>query len=420
MSAFSFLHAADIHLDSPLRGLERYEGAPVEEIRGATRRAFENLVALAIDEEVAFVVIAGDLYDGDWKDYNTGLFFVRQMARLAEAGIAVFVVAGNHDAASHITRSLRPPGNVHLFATGAAETVTMDAVGVALHGRGFATREVTEDLSLEYPPAVSGMLNIGVLHTSLTGRPGHQTYAPCSVDGLRGKGYQYWALGHVHQREVVSQEPWIVFPGNIQGRHARETGAKGCSVVTVVDCRVGCVEHRDLDVVRWALCEVEATESETFDDVLQAVEGALQSAADSADGRLVAARLRVSGATRAHGPLHARRAQLIAECRALTAVVAGDRLWLEKVLVETAPAASDQTAARDDSLSGLLAGLADVGEAEQAVLATELSELRRKLPAELLSGPEAFDPTSPEALRSALEDAKALLIERLLGRNDAG
>ncbi len=117
-----FLHAADIHLDSPLRGLERYEGAPVEEIRGATRRAFENLVDLAVSEKVAFLLLAGDLYDGDWKDYNTGLFFAAQMRRLDEAGIPVFLIAGNHDAASQITRSLRPPSNVTVLSTKKPET----------------------------------------------------------------------------------------------------------------------------------------------------------------------------------------------------------------------------------------------------------------------------------------------------------
>src|SRR3954451_12908760 len=101
-----FLHAADVHLDSPLSGLERYAGAPADEIRAATRRAFAGLVSLAVEEEVAFVLLAGDLYDGDWKDYNTGLFFAAQMARLEKAGIRAFLAAGNHDAASQITKVL--------------------------------------------------------------------------------------------------------------------------------------------------------------------------------------------------------------------------------------------------------------------------------------------------------------------------
>ena len=418
--AFKFLHAADIHLDSPLRGLERYQDAPYEEIRGATRRAFENLVALAIEEAVAFVVIAGDLYDGDWKDYNTGLFFNRQMARLGEAGIPAFVVAGNHDAASQISRSLRPPGNVRYFATAAAQTQTLDNWAVALHGQGFATREVKDDLSLGYPAAVPGLFNLGLLHTALTGRPDHEPYAPCTVDGLRSKGYQYWALGHVHQREVVSEDPWIVFPGNIQGRHARETGRKGCTLVTVDGGRVVQVEHRDLDVLRWQILEVAAAGAADLDEVLARAEPVLLSATARSEGRLLAVRLRITGSSEAHGRLHARREALVAECRSLAVTVGGDALWLEKVQVDTSPLpAPAQELRRDDALLGLLDTLQalEPGADHLAQLAGELEQLRRKLPHELLSGPEGFDPTDPAQARAALDDVKALLVERLLARS---
>ncbi|HEV7786627.1 MAG TPA: DNA repair exonuclease, partial [Thermoanaerobaculia bacterium] len=256
---FRFLHAADVHLDSPLRGLERYEGAPVEEIRGATRKAFVNLVDLAIHEEVAFLLLAGDLYDGDWRDYNTGLFFIAQMRRLEAAGIPVFVVAGNHDAASQITKVLRPPANVRMLGTKKPETVRLEEIGAAIHGQGFAAASVKEDLSAGYPTADPFLFNVGLLHTSLDGRPGYASYAPCTVAGLRSRGYQYWALGHVHEREEVSRDPWIVFPGVLQGRHVRETGAKGATLVTVGDREVVSVEAHELDVMRWAVCTADAT-----------------------------------------------------------------------------------------------------------------------------------------------------------------
>ena len=263
MSSFKFLHAADIHLDSSLHGLERYDGAPVEEIRSATRRAFDNLIELAIDQKVAFVLLAGDLYDGDWKDYNTGLYFMQRMARLREAGIKVFMVAGNHDAASQITKSLRLPDNVTLFAAQSPEQVILQDLNVVIHGQSFARRAVTDDISLAYPQGNSQQFNIGLLHTCLDGKPGHEPYAPCTVDGLRSKGYKYWALGHVHQREVVSQDPWIIFPGNIQGRHIRETGSKGCTLVTVDNAEVVNVEHHKLDVMRWFFCELDVSGIDT-------------------------------------------------------------------------------------------------------------------------------------------------------------
>ena len=299
----------------------------MEEIRGATRRAFENLIQLAIDEKVAFVLLAGDLYDGDWKDYNTGLFFTRQMLRLQDVGIMAYVVAGNHDAASQITKTLRAPQNVHVFGTRAPETVVLEKLGVAVHGQGFPTRAVTDDLSQRYPLADSDLFNIGLLHTSLDGRPGHEAYAPCTLDGLRSRGYQYWALGHVHKREVVAKEPWIVFPGNTQGRHARETGSKGCSLVTVDAGRVVAVEHRSLDVVRWSICSVDVSEAKTLDEVYDLAAHALADAVGGAEGRLVAARMRFEGACPVHTRLRAAREQVTNECRSLAGMIAPGDLF---------------------------------------------------------------------------------------------
>jgi DNA repair exonuclease SbcCD nuclease subunit len=414
---FSFIHAADIHLDCSLHGLERYEGAPVEEIRSATRRAFDNLIELAIDEEVAFVLLVGDLYDGDWKDYNTGLYFVERMVRLREAGIRVFIVAGNHDAASQITKHLRLPENVSLFSTKNPQQVILDDLNVAIYGQGFATRAVTDDLSLSYPQGDPQRFNIGLLHTCLDGKPGHELYAPCTVDGLRSKGYQYWALGHVHNREEVSQDPWVVFPGNIQGRHIREVGPKGCTLVTVESGDILAVDHRDLDVMRWSLCELDVSTSESVDDVYEQVRKTLKSALDSAEGRPVAVRLVLRGSCTAHAALHADRECWIQEYRALATGLSGAGVWLEKVSIKTKPSLSaDEIFEREDALSGLLRAIRDIELDASALdeLADEMSVLRQKLPAELLGGDDPYDPANPDLLKDTLEDIKELLVNRLL------
>ena len=155
---FKFLHAADIHLDSPLRGLDRYEGCPVAEIRGATRRALDRLVRLAVAEQVAFVLIAGDVYDGDWPDHGTGLFFAKKMAELKDARIPVYLISGNHDARNKMTRELRLPDGVHLLSSGKPETLHLPAVDVAIHGQSFATEKVSEDLAASYPAPVARVL----------------------------------------------------------------------------------------------------------------------------------------------------------------------------------------------------------------------------------------------------------------------
>ena len=183
--AFKFIHAADIHLDSPLRNLERYEGAPTEEIRGATRKSLENLVNLAESENVDFVLLAGDVYDGDWKDYNTGLHFAGQMSKLRDRGIRVLAISGNHDADSQITQKLKLPENVTFLSTSHPETQKLDDINVAIHGQGFPKAAVTKNLAKEYPIGDPSFFNIGLLHTCLVPAEAgaHQPYAPCSIGG---------------------------------------------------------------------------------------------------------------------------------------------------------------------------------------------------------------------------------------------
>jgi exonuclease SbcD len=420
---FRFLHAADIHLDSPLQGLERYPDAPVEAVRAAPRRAFERLVDLALDERVAFVLLAGDLYDGDWKDYNTGLFFVAQMRRLADAGIPVQLVSGNHDAASQITKRLSLPPNVHHFAAGSPETIELRDYDVAIHGQSFPARRVADDLSAGYPPADRGRFEIGLLHTSLDGRPGHAAYAPCSVEGLRSKGYAYWALGHVHAREeVLRGDPWIVFPGNLQGRHARETGGKGATLVSVDHGRIVEVAHRDLDVVRWARIEVDLTGRDREDDALGRVAEALAQSRLDAEGRLLAARVVITGTTGAHDALVRDPDRWRHELRSLAGELGDPGVWLERVELATrSPRDLASLLERGDALGGLLRRIEGLESAsfEAGGVGEILAELKRKLPPGLLGDDESgdgerCDPTHPDWLRARLPAVRDLLWSRLL------
>jgi DNA repair protein SbcD/Mre11 len=409
---FKFIHAADIHLDSSLRGLERYEGAPVEQIRGATRRALENLVDLAIAEKASFVLLVGDLYDGDWKDYNTGLFFTAQMTRLREANIRVFLVAGNHDAGSQITRHLRLPDNVTMFSTQASERKVLADFDVALYGQGFHTRAVTKDLSVAYPQPDPTLFNIGLLHTSVDGRQGHEPYAPCTVEGLLSKGYNYWALGHVHKREILHEDPWILFPGNTQGRHVRETGPKGCLLVTVEDGRV-LPEFRELDMVRWAVCEVDASGATTAEDALDRVRHALMRELAESAGRPLVVRVRVIGPCTAHRELSLNVERWTNEIRASAIDLSGGALLIEQVKMHTQTKVDfEQILKRDDPLGALFRAIRDLDADEQllADMSGEFRDLQRKLPPELRTGDEAIDLDNPETLRQAIVDVKHLLL----------
>ena len=409
---FRFIHAADPHLDSPLRGLEAHEGAPVALLRGATRKAFENLVNLAIDEAVNFVVIAGDLYDGDWKDYSTGLFFRGQMVRLEAKKIPVYLIAGNHDAASVISKKLTLPENVHVFSTRTAETMEVPGLAAVIHGRGFPHRAVPENLAVDYPAAVPGKFNLGLLHTSLTGRPDHDTYAPCSEQDLRNKGYAYWALGHIHQPEVISEDPWIVFAGNCQGRHARETGPRGCRLVTVKDSlEVASAEWRDLDVVRWQAVEVPLAGVENEAGAIKGIREALAGAVAAAEGRLLATRIHLTGATALHGSLHRDAQHWRAQVQALAQDFGEESVWVERLRVGTRPIYDLAELAARDALTKTVLETLETATHHLPALPDHITEMLDVLPPELRAEVAAeWDPDQRPAL---MEEVRAIILEAL-------
>ena len=411
---FKFLHAADLHLDSPLRGLEQYEAAPVERMRQATRRALENLVRLAVEERVAFVLLAGDLYDGDWRDYQTGLFLIRQMSLLQDAGIRVFIISGNHDAENKMTRSLKLPNNVFSFPTDRAKTERLDDWDVALHGQGFANAAVKENLVPGYPGAANGCFNIGLLHTGMDGREGHARYAPCSLDDLRSRGYDYWALGHVHTREQLLENPLVAFPGKVQGRHIRENGAKGCLVVTVDRGQVKECRFEAVDVVRWEACEVDAAGAIDTDDVLTRTIDKLTGLTQTADNRLLAVRIEIQGACPAHAELLASQAHIVQEIRSQSVQNMGDLAWIEKVKFRTEAPGQTLASTGDGPLEELRQLIQELRENEPALgeLAGPLDDLKRKLPPEIMSDDLALGEAA--TLRRLLDQVEPMLLQRLL------
>ena len=410
-----FIHCADIHLDSPLRGLELYDGAPVAEMRDATRRAFANVVDLAIERTADCVLIAGDIFDGDWPDFNTGLHFAAQLRRLAAADIRVFLCYGNHDAVSKLTRSVPLPQNVFSFPASRPATQVVEELGVAIHGQSFASEAVRSDLASAYPAPHSGLLNIGLLHTALSGREGHQPYAPTTAQRLADKGYDYWALGHVHKREIVRETPWIVFPGNTQGRHARETGAKGCMVVEAEPLLgIRSVEFVATDVARWHQLVIDIAPLASADDLHAAVQTAVRSLQAAAEERLLAIRLTLAGSGPLHRQLVADREALRAQLAASVGEASAGRAWLEKVRVRvTAPLDLERLAGRDDPIGVLIRSL-DSLAAEPATLqslaAAVLADLDQKLPPDLRGADGGWVLDSPAALADALAAAR----ERLL------
>jgi DNA repair exonuclease SbcCD nuclease subunit len=348
---FSFLHAADLHLGSPFLGLSSNDEELARGISAASREAFEELIDQAISRQVKFVVIAGDIYDGDWKDTTIGHFFNRQMARLQRAGIPVYEVRGNHDAESVITSAVTLPDSVKVFSSKRPETFLIPELKVALHGQSFANRSVSENLAQKYPALVPGWFNIGVLHTSCDGRPPHANYAPCSVQDLLQRGYQYWALGHCHEYEVANSVPPIIFPGNLQGRSIRETGLKGAVVVEVEDGEVTSFSRLPLSRIQWALISADLTGVASEEEAFEVIRGEIQKEVNLASGTPVVFRMVLSGSTPLHRMLHAEPGRVVDEVLA-AANHCTDAIWLESVKVQiTQPVVA--TAGQDSPLAAI-------------------------------------------------------------------
>lgn len=400
------MHAADLHLGSPLLGLSLKDEAVARRFAEASRAALVALVDEAISAKVAFLLIAGDVYDGEWRDATTGLFFAQQMSRLAREGIPVFLIKGNHDADSVVTKDITLPANVTVFSSRSVETKALEQWRVALHGRSFPKQAVTDNWALDYPQAKTGWLNIGLLHTSCDGRPGHDSYAPCSVQDLASRGYDYWALGHVHEHEILSRDPWIVYPGNIQGRSIRECGAKGAVLVRVEDGRIADVTRVLTDHARWSEVSFDVSGLESDAAIFAALETAFEPVARAAEGRLVAARLRLTGRTALHHRLVALRERLIDEAQAAAHRVAED-IWIEKVRIEThAPEALAPPDLVGLDLGALVAGLDD------AELRAELARLAGDVEAKQGHASLAL---ASEDMTAIMAEARALLLGRAGG-----
>jgi exonuclease SbcD len=413
---YRFVHAADIHLDSPLRSLALRDSDLADLIGNATRRAFVRVVDLCLDEQVDALLLAGDLYDGDQTSMKTARFLAEQLRRLHEAGIRVFVIRGNHDALSRITKELTLPETVKLFG-GRAEAIAIERGSgqfpVAIHGLSFAQPHAPESLIGKYRPPVEGAVNIGLMHTSLAGAAGHDLYAPCSLADLQGTGFRYWALGHIHKRSVVEGGCAIVMPGMPQGRDINEVGAKSVTLVTIGDDRSIRIEERITSIAQFERVSVDATGIDDWRDLVAALARALeQTRGDIASEHLVA-RLRVMGATPLAWRIRRDLDLLKTEADDRASVIGS--CWVEKLEVDCrAPGAVAGTSA--DPLTELRRLIDEevIGsDAYQAEVVAIAEELRTQLPQEcrgLLGSDEAaFKATIAALAKDGSEDVLAWL-----------
>lgn len=406
---FRFVHTADVHLDSPLRSLAlRNEGA-AETVANATRQSFVATVDLCIQEDVDALLIAGDLYDGELRSMKTAAFFCDEMQRLVSKGIRVFILRGNHDAESRITKELRLPEGVHLFpARGKGNTVILEDKGVALHGVSFSDPHVSESLLPRYPAPKDGLYNIGLLHTSLAGSTEHDVYAPCSLQELADQGYDYWALGHIHKRMVEKiGDCTIVMPGIPQGRHINESGAKSVTLANVSSEGVLELEERTTGVVQFERLPIDLTGTEAWEDAITRCETALRDKMKEVGAPHVVMRVECSGITQTAGKLY-RDIDILEEELNLIGNRAGS-VFIEKIVLRCHADRMETKSAAVDPMTELYRLMHAPGDAKETIegnLRALLQDMQKKLPPDLR---DDFDDNDGDLLSAYLNDGAELI-----------
>lgn len=418
---FRMVHIADLHLDSPLRSMALRDPALAELIGASARRALSATVDLCLSRNADALLIAGDLYDGGQTSMKTAGFLAAELHRVAEAGVRVFIIRGNHDAASRITRELTMPDGVHVFKAKPG-TVTLpgaaDGRDVAIHGISFKDPHAPESLLPRYPAPIAGAINIGMMHTSLGGAEGHDLYAPVSLGDLIAHGYDYWALGHIHKRQVHSARPAVVMPGIPQGRDMGEVGAGAATLAEIdADGTVRLTAHRVAEVEMIRL-DADMSGAEDWDAAGAAMEAALRAARDGSDTPHLVARLRLTGAGAMTWALRRDPDRAAEEARGRAARL--DGTWLEKLEIDcTAPVSAGGGGPIDafaDLISGDIAHAADFRADAREMARDLLTRLPKDLRDRMLGADQAAEDAALDALIS--NGALSILARLRAGREE--
>jgi len=341
LEALRFIHCADLHIDTPFKGVANVNTDLRDLLYGSTFQSYCNIVELAISEKVDCVIISGDVYDSANKSLQAQFRFRNGLRRLSENGISTFVVSGNHDPEDSWSATLEPVERVHVFRSDEVESYPVVRNGdtiAQVHGISFARRDTFENLALRFESVEASVPRIGVLHANLGTNTGHLPYAPCTVEDLSGRAFDYWALGHVHTHSIVKgAQPAIVYPGCSQSTSSRETGAKGCCLVTIELGADPDIQFIPTDIVRYASTDMDISACGTVDDVLSSIKEECEKVSSQLDQRHAIIRLTLTGRTELRAELH--RGSAVED---LTEAVRehfegrSPVIWLERLVMDTA------------------------------------------------------------------------------------
>ena len=430
--AFRFIHTADLHLDSPLKSLALADPDLAEAVGTATRQAYDRIVQLCLDERVDALLIAGDAFDGDQTSMKTGAHFAAGLARLAEAGVRVFLIRGNHDAQARVTKAMVLPDGVKVFGGRDNPEAIEGACGgrdVIVHGVSFAQPHAPDSLLGKFRAPEPGSVNIGLLHTSLGGAEGHDNYAPCTPTELAAHGYDYWALGHIHRRSVQTltsapsnglagsgQPATIVMPGIPQGRDIGESGPKSVTLATIADDGSVSLSERAVAPAEFARVGVDLTDAAEWPAAVAALHGALDTARAASSAEHLVVRVELSGVTPLAWRLRRDADVLTAEARRQGEMHAFGDLAVGKTWIEGITMACRRPAASMADRAGASEAAGDPVEGLAALIRADIAgSLSFRNEAEALVDDLVRDlPAAARPMLGATEAERAALVERLV------
>ncbi|MEH7343031.1 DNA repair exonuclease [Bacillus sp. JJ1532] len=277
MKKLTFIHAADLHLDSPMIGLMNLPQKIFSKLQDSTFEALKTVIDNALIHQVDFVIIAGDLFDGENRSIRAQIRFCKEMERLNEKNIPVYVVHGNHDHMEGNWTHLAMPNNVHIFSheIEGVRFVKNENVSVHLYGFSYPRRHVYDKMINHYKKKQGADFHIGILHGHLEGNNEHDKYAPFSIKDLLDKEFDYWALGHIHKRQTLHTFPPVIYSGNVQGRNRKETGSKGCYLVQLTEEEAE-LQFIETSAVLWEEVKVDVSKASSFQEIYDICKSLMQ------------------------------------------------------------------------------------------------------------------------------------------------
>jgi len=421
MKPFSFIHTADLHLDSSFKGISEINEEISLELTEATFKAFNKIIDLGIEKQVDFLLIAGDIYDGADRSLRAQLQFRDGLKRLSDAGIKAYIVHGNHDPLDGWSANLDWPKIVHIFKGKSVEKVSVEKDGeeiVQIYGISFHMQEIKTNLTYKFPkisPSKKALFTIGMLHCNVGSNTGHEPYAPCTLQDLISRNFDCWALGHVHKKAIIYDDnPLVIYPGNPQGLHPKETGARGCFLINVNENGEPTAEFIEVDSIRWFVEELSIDFLYTEQELISKIHNYIEKIREEAEGRSSVCRIILTGRSALHSSI-ARKGVLDDILKDIRENEEGEKqfVWIESIEDNTNPEIDRKSLLERKDFIGDLVKLFEEFSGDK----TKIAELKESLDPLFTSpgGRKLLESIDDEHFLDLIKKAETLCLDKLIG-----